>query len=59
MSVTLEGSHICHAVKMALHISEMAVLESIFTEHWEDSGDTITKRLHEWKGRSSGPLDFL
>ena len=59
MKVTLEGSHICHAVKMALHISETAVLESIFTEHWEDSGDTITKRLHEWKGRSSGPLDFL
>ena len=34
MKVTLEGSHICHAVKMALHISENAVLESIFTEHW-------------------------
>ena len=30
MKVTLEGSHICHAVKMALHISENAVLESIF-----------------------------
>ena len=59
MNVALEGNHICHAVKMALHISETAVLESIFTEHWEDSGDTITKRLSEWKGRSSGNLDFL
>ena len=35
MSVALEGNLICHAVKMALHISETAVLESIFTEHWE------------------------
>lgn len=35
MSVALEGNHICHAVKMALHNSENAVLEFIFTEHWE------------------------
>ena len=35
MSVALEGNLICHAVKMALHISKTAVLESIFTEHWE------------------------
>ena len=37
MNVALEGSHICGAVKvvkMALHISENAVLQSIFTEHW-------------------------
>ena len=34
MNVALEGNHICHAVKMALHISENAVLEFIFTEHW-------------------------
>ena len=34
MNVALEGNLICHAVKMALHISETAVLESIFTEHW-------------------------
>ena len=27
MSVVLEGSHICRAVKMALHISENAVLD--------------------------------
>ena len=26
MNVALEGSHICHVVKMALHISENAVL---------------------------------
>ena len=35
MNFALEGSHIYHVVKMALHISENAVLESIFTEHWE------------------------
>ena len=35
MSVVLEGNLIYHVVKMALHISETAVLESIFTEHWE------------------------
>ena len=58
MKVTLEGSHICHAVKMALHISENAVLESIFTAR-ALHGNTITKRLPEWKGRSSGPLDCL
>ena len=28
MNVALEGNHICHAVKMALHISETAVLMS-------------------------------
>ena len=27
MSVALEGNHICRAVKMALHISENAVLD--------------------------------
>ena len=35
MNVALEGNLICHAVKMAYDISETAVLESIFTEHWE------------------------
>ena len=58
MNVALEGNHICHVVKMALHISENAVLESIFTAR-ALHGNIITKRLPEWKGRSSGPLDYL
>ena len=55
MNVALEGNLICHAVKMAYDISETAVL-SPFSQ---STGNTITKRLSEWKGRSSGPLDFL
>ena len=56
MNVALEGNHICPAVKMALPISETAVLMSAFSQR---TGNTITKRLPEWNGRSSGPLDFL
>ena len=56
MNVALEGNLICHAVKMALHISETAAYLSSFSQ---STGDTITKRLSEWKGRSSGSLDFL
>ena len=58
MNFALEGSHIYHVVKMALHMSENAVLESIFTARALHR-NTITKRLPEWKGRSSGPLDCL
>ena len=56
MNVALEGNLICHAVKMARDISETAVYLSSFSQ---STGDTITKRLSEWKGRSSGSLDFL
>ena len=56
MNVALEGNHICHAVKMAHYISETAAYLSPFSQ---STGDTITKRLSEWKGRSSGSLDFL
>ena len=58
MSVALEGNLIYHVVKMALHISENAALESISTAR-ALHGNAITKRLPEWKGRSSGPLDCL
>ena len=44
MSVALEGSHICHAVKMALHISENAVLKSVFTVQYHHKKIALVER---------------
>ena len=44
MSVALEGSHICRAVKMALHISENAVLESVFTVQYHHKKIALVER---------------
>ena len=44
MSVALEGSHICYAVKMVLHISENAVLESIFSMQYHHKKIALVRR---------------
>ena len=44
MSVALEGSHICHAVKMALHISENVLLGSVFIVQYHHKEIDLVER---------------